>query len=392
MMLTFTFVQTPINRLRCSWMCRMEDLIEALFIVLIISVVIQFGTYWIVYRRIAFYTNKKTAQATDPVSVIICARNESIMLRKNLASILEQDYPSFEVIVVDDCSWDETGLYLEEMSKQYSNLKIVTIKEQEKYRHGKKFALTLGIKAAKNEILILTDADCQAAGKQWLSLMQRNYTEGKEIVLGYGAYRKSSGLVNTLIRFDALHIAMQYFSAALGGKAYMGVGRNLSYKRTIFFRSKGFAKHNHILSGDDDLFINENATSSNTAIETDPGSFTYSDSKKTFSAWLLQKTRHMSTARYYKSSQKFSLGLRGMSLFVFYATLIALFTLQYEWRILVSLYAFMLLSRFPIFYRVSSRLKEKDLAWAFPFLEIIHSILQPVFYTANLLTKQKTWK
>ena len=172
----------------------------------------------------------------------------------------------------------------------------------------------------------------------------------------------------------------------------MGVGRNLAYKKSLFFSSKGFAKHNHILSGDDDLFINENANKTNVSVEIDPESFTYSEPKKSFSQWFIQKKRHMGTAKYYKSGHKFSLAMKNGSSLIFYILLIILLTLRFEWRILLYLYAFILLIRLPIIYFVSDKLKEKDLVWAFPVLDIIHSFLQPVFYTANLLTKQKTWK
>ena len=373
-------------------MSGMKDLMDALFNVLIIITVFQLCVYWLVYRRLAFYNVKENKQNAKPVSVIICARNESICLRKHLQAVLEQDYSHYEVIVVNDCSWDETGLVLDEFSKRYSHLKIVTIKEQEKYRHGKKFALTLGIKAASNEFLIMTDADCVPAGKNWLSLMQRNFSDKKEIVLGYGSYSKEAGIINKFIRFDSLFIAMQYLSSALNGNAYMGVGRNLAYKKSLFFQSKGFAKHNHILSGDDDLFINENSTATNTAIEIDKEAITYSEPKKTFSTWFAQKKRHMSTAKYYKGSHKFSLALQNGSSLVFYLLLIALLILRFEWRILLSLYAISILFRFPIIYKVTKKLNEKDLVWAFPVLDIIHSFLQPVFFTANLLTKQNTWK
>jgi glycosyltransferase involved in cell wall biosynthesis len=293
---------------------------------------------------------------------------------------------------VNDCSWDETGTMLEEFAKDHPQLKIVTIKEQEKYRHGKKFALTLGIKAATNELLLLTDADCLPASDQWIRLMQRNFSSAKEIVIGYGAYNHLPGLLNKLIRFDTFYSAMQYLSSAMGGSAYMGVGRNLAYKKSVFFRSKGFAKHNHILSGDDDLFVNENATATNTSVEIDDKSFTYSEPKKSFAAWFNQKVRHMSTAKMYKGNHQFYLSIQNGSLITFYLLLIILFLLRYDWRILLSLYVVMILGRFPVVYKATLRLKEKDLAWAYPFLEILYSFLLPVFFTANLLTKHKTWK
>jgi biofilm PGA synthesis N-glycosyltransferase PgaC len=370
----------------------MNEVSHVLFCIFAFFAFIQLCIYWIHYRRLAFYQSAKTTDSEKSVSVIICARNESERLRKNLPSILEQDYASFEVIVVNDCSWDETGYVLEDFAKQYQRLKIVTIKEQEKYSHGKKFALTLGIKAAANEILLLTDADCEPVSRDWIRMMQRNFQPGKEIVLGYGAYTHSAGLLNKLIRFDTLYAAMQYLSSGIAGNAYMGVGRNLSYLKTVFFRSKGFAKHNHILSGDDDLFVNENATRSNVSVEINQQSFTYSEPKKNFGGWLNQKARHMSTARMYKTNHKLFLSTANGTMLGFYILLITLLILRYDWRMIVSLYLVSIIARFPIIYNVSIKLKEKDLTWSFPILELFHTFLLPVFYITNLITPKKRWK
>ncbi len=369
-----------------------HDLKDVLFYLLLVTAVIQLVYYWFFFRRLAFYKYDQVTGGPHPVSVIVCAKNEVLRLQKYLPAVLEQAYPDFEVIVINDCSWDETGDYLESIAQQYPQLKIVTIKEQEKYRHAKKFALTLGIKAAKNEYLLFTDADCIPAGKNWLSLMQRHFARNTEIILGYGPYQKEPGFLNKLIRYDTFYIATQYLSAALGKNPYMGVGRNLAYKKDLFFRVKGFAKHNHILSGDDDLFVNENANAQNTAVELDPEAFTFSEAKKTFGEWFTQKKRHMSTARHYKGKHQFFLLINSGSLILFYLLLIALLILRFEWRILVSLYAGMMLLRLPIVFSSAKRLKENDLVWAFPFLEIVHIMLQPLFYIANVFSKQKSWK
>ena len=370
----------------------MKDIVEILFIILVVMAFIQLCIYWLEYRKLAFYRRKETLVGNFPISIIICARNEKENLQKNLPAILDQDYLNFEVIVVNDCSWDETDLVLMDLEKKYSRLKIVTIQEQEKYTHGKKFAITLGIKAASHENLLFTDADCHPSSNQWLALMQRNFSNQHELVLGYGPYEKGKGLLNKLIRYDTFSIAMQYLSASLSGAPYMGVGRNLGYTKPVFFRNKGFAKHNHILSGDDDLFVNENATESNSTIEIDKDSFTYSVPQTSFSKWMDQKKRHLSTAKYYKARHKTSLLIKNGSVVVYYLLLIPLLILQYDWRILVSLHILLLLAKFPVVYRIANKLKEKDLAWLFPILEIIHAFLQPLFYLANILTKQKTWK
>lgn len=369
-----------------------ENYKEILLVLLVLSAVVQLAYYWLVFRRVAFFKVRHDGGPTHPVSIIICAKNEANRLRKYLPSVLEQAYPNYEVIVVNDCSWDETGEYLDEIAKQYPHLKIVTIKEQEKYRHSKKFALTLGIKAAKNDVLIMTDADCIPAGKNWVALIQKHFNRNTKIVLGYGAYNKETGFLNKLIRFDAFQTAMQYFSYALGGNAYMGVGRNLAYDKSLFFANKGFARHNHILSGDDDLFVNENATSTNTSVELDPESFTYSEPKRSFADWMKQKKRHLLSSAMYKSGHKIMLFGYGFSSFIFYGLIITLIALRYDWKLLLTLYASVLVLKFPVVFMTSSKLKEKDLSWLFPVLEPVHTVLQPVFYTANIFSKPKSWK
>ncbi|HRH67248.1 MAG TPA: glycosyltransferase [Bacteroidia bacterium] len=365
---------------------------DLLFLLLSIVAFIQFWVYWVTYRRLAFFKSTNPTQDTRAVSVIICAKNEVVNLRKNLQAVLEQAHPSFEVIVVNDCSWDESEEFLDEMAKKYAHLKIVNIKEQEKYRHGKKFALTLGVKAASNDILLMTDADCIPASKNWLTRMQSQFSGETEIVLGYGSYQKKPGFLNKLIRFDTFLIAMQYMGFALGGNAYMGVGRNLAYSKKLFFRNKGFAKHNHIFSGDDDLFVNENANRDNTKIEVDESAFTLSEPKTTFGSWFKQKRRHMSTGRHYKGVHQFQLFLISVSGLFFYLLLIALFSLRFEWRILVSLYLLLLLLKLPVLWKSAVRFHEKDLIFLFPILEPLHSFLQPVIYISNMFTKQKAWK
>ncbi len=363
-----------------------------LIIIFLLTYAIQLIYYLVIYLRFVFYLPRSVLHETQPVSVIICARNEVKNLRKNIQMILEQTYPSFEVIVVNDCSWDESGIFLEELQKKYARLKVVTIQEQEKYRHAKKFALTLGIKAAANEILLFTDADCMPASKNWLAGMQNHFTKETELVVGYGGYRKEKGLLNKLIRYDACMIALQYFSFALAGMAYMGVGRNLAYRKSLFFRTKGFARHYHLLSGDDDLFVNENATASNIKIEIHPGSFTTSESKKTFSEWLAQKSRHLSTGRFYKFKHKLLLFINSCSGLFFYLSFVALLLMRYEWRIILSLYVIKILVELPILYVSSKKLQTIDVVWIFPLLEFFNALLQPVFFFSNLVTKQKLWK
>ena len=230
-----------------------------LFCVFCFTILVLLWYYLYFFARVAFYKEPTSlvSNPTSPVSVIICAKNEDHNLPEFLPLILSQDYPDFEVVVVDDCSSDNTPDVLREFEKKYKHLKVITVKEDKKHHHGKKFAVMVGIKGAKNEHLLFTDGDCKPVDNQWIKKMMRSFTSpNTEIVLGYSKYEKLPGFLNKLIRFDTFHIALQYLSFAKAGSPYMGVGRNLAYKKSLFFKHKGFATHYHIESGDDDLFIN----------------------------------------------------------------------------------------------------------------------------------------
>ena len=162
----------------------------------------------------------------------------------------------------------------------------------------------------------------------------------------------------------------------------MGVGRNLSYKRDVFLRSKGFSSINHIPSGDDDLFINKVATSKNTRIVIDPDAITLSGPKKTWGDWVRQKTRHFSTAKYYKPKHKFLLGLYTISQFLFYPLFIASFFF-FDWRWVLGVFAVRFLSQAYIYYKCMQQLNEKDL-WPFWWLMDIWMFLFYVIFAPAL--------
>ena len=228
-----------------------------LLAVYVLAIMIQLIYYWVVFSRFAFYKKANRTIYSEAISIVICAKNEYHNLKKHLPKILGQDYPDFEVVVVNDGSDDETIFYLEDLAREHKHLSVVNLSENLNFFKGKKFALSLGIKSAKNQNLVLTDADCDPAGKSWLQTMANGFADQKEVVLGYGKYYEYPGFVNKIIRFETVFTALQYFSLALWGKPYMGVGRNLAYKKSLFYQAKGFISHYNVSSGDDDLFINK---------------------------------------------------------------------------------------------------------------------------------------
>jgi biofilm PGA synthesis N-glycosyltransferase PgaC len=266
------------------------------------------------HRSLSKYqVSDELPQVNIPVSVIISARNEAQNLTEYLPYILEQNYPDFEVVVVNDCSSDNSDEVLEAFKHRYQQLKVVTITEHVRFKTGKKFALTLGIKAAKNEHLLFTDADCKPESNNWIARMAAHFNDKTQLVLGYSPYFKTGGFLNSLIRFETLKTAINYLSAALNDDPYMGIGRNLAYTKTLFFANKGFAAHMHVISGDDDLFVNQNATAANTAIEIHPESFVYTEAKNSFSALYRQKKRHMGVGKLYRNNHRRLLSFDALS-------------------------------------------------------------------------------
>jgi poly-beta-1,6-N-acetyl-D-glucosamine synthase len=364
-------------------------------IVLIFTLIVQFIYYLFIYTRVQLFDikRKKITHIKEPVSIIICARNEAENLTNHLPLILEQDYPNYEVVVVNDCSDDNSQDILEKFQEKYPHLRTTLIKHDEKFTHGKKLALTLGIKGAKNEWLLLTDADCQPSGKQWLSTMQRNFTESTSVVLGYGGYNREKGFLNKLIRFDAFLIALQYLSFALIKSPYMGVGRNLAYRKSLFIKNKGFATHSHLQSGDDDLFINEVSNGKNTTVEFEAEAHTHSIPKKKFKYWANQKRRHFSTSSLYRFKHKFLLGFEVFSRFLFYACLILLVINPVTWIIGVAAYTIRLIIQLIVFNGAMNRLKEKKLLLFSILFDIILPLISIFLYlvqTSN--SKHYRWK
>lgn len=362
------------------------------YIVFIVNTAIQLIYYWYVFSKFAFYHKKQKLSNKKPVSVVICAKNEYKNLKKNLPFVLEQDYPDFEVIVVNDASEDDSIFLLKSFSKKYSNLKIVNIQQDLNFFKGKKFPLSIGIKSAKNDIIILTDADCKPASNKWIDKISSNFTDKTEIVLGYGKYESRKGLINKIIRFDTLHIAIQYFSFSLIGQTYMGVGRNLAYRKSLFYKNKGFILHYTISSGDDDLFINNVATKNNSRIEISPESHTISIPKTSFLAWMKQKRRHLSTGRYYKFRHKLLLGVYSITQFLFYLTFIILICLHVNVLIVLLIFALRLLSQLIIFKLCMIKLGEKKILLYSPLFELFFVIINPILAFLNLIIKQNKWR
>lgn len=349
--------------------------------------------YFFCFGTFAFATPKKTKPVNFPVSVIICAKNEAENLTTFLPSVIEQDYPDFEIVVINDASSDDTQEVLEGFQAKHSNIKIVNVENNEAFWGNKKYALTLGIKAASHEVLLFTDADCKPVSKQWIANMSGHFNKQKSIVLGYGAYQKKKfSFLNLLIRFETVMAAIQGFSYAKLGAPYTAVGRNLAYTKSAFFGVNGFINHMKIRSGDDDLFIKDAATSKNTAICFSQDSFTLSNPKTSFATWFTQKRRHVTTSEHYKFKHKFFLGLFYLSQVLFWTLAIILLSLVFEWKIVIAVLAIRLIIQYVIVGWSAKKLKELDILYLLPFLEFFLILIHFGIFIANTISKPNHWK
>lgn len=365
---------------------------DVLFFSFAAVILIQLCYYGFVFLNFSYKEESIPTAKNIPVSVIICAKNEADNLLLNLPSILNQDYFNFEIVLIDDNSSDETLEVMEEFAAQHSNIKIVKVKPIDKFWGNKKYALTLGIKAASNNFLLFTDADCKAPSNQWIKLMSAHFSKSQSIILGYGSYKKDKkSFLNKLIRFETLLTAVQYFSYANLGTPYMGVGRNLAYKRDTFFEVSGFMSHMHIKSGDDDLFVNQAATAHNIAICTSHESFTSSQPKKNLKSWLKQKRRHVSTAKYYKLKHKISLALFFITQLLFWILAIVLLILTHKLYWVLGMIFLRFLFQYISLIKSANKLDEKDLRPWFAILDLFLIIIQLIIFANNLMSKPNHW-
>ena len=365
-----------------------------LLVTFCVVIIIQLYFYFFLFRKYTSFKFQKDKSVLKAVTVIISAKNEAANLPHLLATLSDQEFPSFEIILIDDGSNDSTLDTMKSFKELHKNaafdVNVISIAPADS--KGKKAALTKGIASARNEHILLTDADCLPNSNRWISHMSNSFSEDIALVLGYGAYEKrKNSYLNKLIRFETMLTALQYFSYAIDGKAYMGVGRNLAYKKSIFQSAGGFDQHSHVKSGDDDLFISQVANSKNVRICDHQDSFTISKPHTKLSAWIRQKRRHITTAPHYKKSTKLLLGLFYLSQFLFYVLAILAFITQTH----LSYIALLILIRFIVWYvtisRTTNKLGEKDLVPFGPLYEISIIFIQLYIFLKNIISPPKYW-
>lgn len=355
------------------------DASDILIGICLLFFLIQFYYIVLVHGKLAFHKTENlpeedTQYNYPPVSVIICTRNEEHLIKENLTAILEQDYPNFEVIVVNDRSDDDTKWVLQDYQKQYNHLKVSDIKEHVLSKVGKKFGVAMGIKAAQHEHLIFTDIGCIPQSDQWLKHMAYGLKDKKEIVLGFAPMLKGKGFKNLLIRFEHHYNSINYLSYALKKKAYMGLGQNMAYLKELFYKGKGFASHIHITSGYDALFVNQHANKENTAIVIHPDAHIWKPSPVQGLGEMIYKDQRLATSNLFRSYHKRMLNFQALSGFIFFLLLITtalIFPEQWKW--IIAIYLGRLFTQYAIYYPLVRKLKIKNFITWLPLFDLIQT-------------------
>lgn len=302
-MVIFAADLIPSKQTKVTWI----DIIPALFF---LALGLQVLFYLVFFSPLAFYKPpalEEQPSAWPGVSIVVAAWNELFNLGELILLLEAQDYPDLEIVLVDDRSSDGTYDFLLSELAAFPRTTFVHIDSLPDHFTAKKYAVTMGIKKASKDIILVTDADCRPVSDQWVKQMVLHMGE-KDLTLGFSPYYGFNGLLNAFIRYETFQTAVQYMGFALNGFPFMGVGRNLMYRKSLFWEKNGFASHYALLSGDDDLFVNESATSQNTAVCLSPETHVYSMPKLTYTDWYNQKLRHLSVGKRYKFRDQILLG------------------------------------------------------------------------------------
>jgi glycosyltransferase involved in cell wall biosynthesis len=361
-----------------------------LFGLLIVVTLIQFYQLIFVQLGLARYPiKKKEVGAKNPISVIVYARNHAAYLEKNIPEWLSQEDAIFELVLVNDCSWDDTEDLLRSLANTYPQVKIVHVPIDDRFRRTKKYALTLGIKAAQYEHILFIEADYLPRSKKWIAHMQANFTENTELVLGYVPFPMGASFSSLLVRFDHFMTALNSLSFAIKGKAFSGYGQNIAFTKTTFFVGKGYASHMHLTYGETDFFINQHATRKNTRVEINPGSHVLTDKKQSYAQFVKDKFTRMDTQKQFKLGNRLRLHVSVYSAVLFYVMSAGLLLLGFSWPIVLGIYLFRLFLQYAVYFKIAKRLKHPNIQWAMPILEPIY-LLQSMILRGIYLIKNNS--
>ena len=326
-----------------------------------------------------------------PVSVILYTKNNEQIIEESFSKLINQTYPNFEVVIIDNASSDETPTILEELAVKFSNLKIVTVENNEAFWSNKKYALTLGVKAATHEHIIFTEVDSTPVSNNWLNSMAQKFSEEKEIIIGYTKYEnKRFSFFGLLVRFEHLLHHILAFTNNKFGSAFNASEKNFGYTKSSFFKAKGYINHLKIQASHSDLFLKDATTKSNTTYTVKPTSFMVKSLPDSFSEWFNNLQLKSFNKKYYKAKHQLIINLFSFSRVLFYPLAIILAILN--WKLIIPFIA----SYYVLFYLVvgksAQKLKERQLIYFLPIIDIFIVCIQFSIFITNRISKPTVWK
>ena len=353
-------------------------------------VLIELLYYYVIYARFSF-TKKKSQKYMyqPPVSIVMVAKDAAGVLLRTLPKFLNQQYDNFEVVVVDDNSQDDTRLLVVEYQQQYRNLKLVELDTAVTTIRGEKFAISMGVRCATHPYLVITDPEYAPTSTHWLEKMAGNFENDRQIVLGYSTFEKKRSPFNRLLHFDNLVGAMQYFSLAQIHSTYRGDIKNLGITQQIFTQQRGFASHNHIRYGEEDIFISRAADRSNTAIEFSPDAVTVLQRNVRFNKWLDHKQGLYYTRHFNSLKNRLLLGTCAVVNLLFYVGLVLAIVFSIGNVLLLSvtagIFAVKVLSQYLVFGFAAKKLNERQVIPGLLVYDLIFAVLNPLYYLDALI-------
>lgn len=350
-------------------------------------VTVQLFYYLGVFSGFVFSKSTENNSKKIPVSVIVYSKNQAKELLHLIPALLNQNYYMFELVVVNNASSDQTPELLKEFEMLYPNVKAVNVINNEAFWGSKKYALTLGIKAAKHEYLLLINAEDIVLSNDWMLQMASHFTLNKTLVLGGAAYAPEKGFFNKYLRFDLLMSQLQQFSWIKIGSPFAVRVENVGFKKQVFFDVNGFINHMNQVNHTNELFFNEAVHVKNIAVCDQPHFFLQIPTPENSTSFFKMKKEQRRLLSKLSFGTKFRVQFFYLSTFLFYVTAIILLILQVEWVLVSSLMAFKFLFTWVILGKAMQKFVQKDLIWMLPFWEPVHLFTQMIVFIRTLGSK-----
>lgn len=368
----------------------------ALLVVSFIALCLYYGLLWLRVGRCKkdVVSHQSSVAGSKPsVSIVMVVHNEAEFLKKSLPYLLEQDYPDFEVVIVDYKSTDDTHFVLKVCADNYPQLKPISFHKDVNMFQGKKYPLSIGIKSATKEVILLTEAECTPCSFNWISHMMEGYCGGMQMVLGYNLVKSSGNLLGAFQQYENMVYSASYLGSAMMGMPYTATGRNLSYRRNFFFKKGGFISHYSIPDGADDLFVNQNANSGICALVMHKDAVVSSEPRSTFNLWHQDRTHRLYTRRYYGLKDRLLLSIYPLSQLVFLVALILLFVGQvFPWQLLLGFLLLKIIWQIVCSIPLAKLFEIKKIHFFAPFFELYFLITNTFLTCFALRRKNKQWR